>query len=119
MAKKSGIRHPIDIHVGMQLRAVRTARGWSQQHLGSQIIEPITFQQIQKYERGINRISASMLHELAQALRLPVGYFFPSDDAAAIPLLDHTETALLENYRRLAPAAQKALRDLLALMGQR
>lgn len=65
---------PIDRHLGAVVRAHRKARGMSQvdlaQHLG------LTFQQIQKYERGINRISASALYEIASALDVPVSALF-------------------------------------------
>lgn len=66
--------HPIDIHVGARLRLRRTLLGLSQEKLGEAV--GITFQQLQKYERGANRISASRLYHLAQVLQVPVGFFF-------------------------------------------
>lgn len=66
--------HPIDIHVGARLRLRRTLLGLSQEKLGEAV--GITFQQLQKYERGANRISASRLYHLAQVLDVPVGFFF-------------------------------------------
>jgi transcriptional regulator with XRE-family HTH domain len=66
--------HPIDIHVGARLRLRRTLLGLSQEKLGEAV--GITFQQLQKYERGANRISASRLYHLALVLDVPVGFFF-------------------------------------------
>ncbi len=70
----SGEPHPIDIHVGARMRERRMLIGMSQEQLGQRI--GITFQQIQKYERGINRIGSSRLYDLAQVLEVPVSYFF-------------------------------------------
>ncbi|AWK87998.1 helix-turn-helix domain-containing protein [Azospirillum thermophilum] len=71
--------NPIDIHVGARLRLRRTLLGLSQEKLGEAV--GITFQQLQKYERGSNRISASRLFNLSQVLGVPVSYFF--DDMPA------------------------------------
>ncbi len=66
--------HLIDKHVGKRLRLRRTILGISQDVLGNAV--GVTFQQIQKYERGINRVSASRLFEIAKALDVPVNFFF-------------------------------------------
>ena len=66
--------NPIDVHVGARLRLRRTLLGFSQEKLGESV--GITFQQLQKYERGANRISASRLFNLAQVLGVSVGFFF-------------------------------------------
>lgn len=66
--------NPIDIHVGARLRLRRTLLGLSQEKLGEAV--GITFQQLQKYERGSNRISASRLYTLSQVLGVPVSFFF-------------------------------------------
>jgi transcriptional regulator with XRE-family HTH domain len=66
--------HPVDVHVGRKLRFFRTQRDLSQTSLGKQV--GLTFQQIQKYEKGTNRIGASRLHEFACALNVPVEAFF-------------------------------------------
>ena len=66
--------HHIDIHVGTRVRARRKALKISQQELAGHL--SLTFQQVQKYERGSNRISASKLFEIAQVLQVPVAYFF-------------------------------------------
>lgn len=64
----------IDRHVGERLRLRRLELGISQQDLGEHL--RITFQQVQKYEKGTNRIAASRLFEIAYALDVPVGYFY-------------------------------------------
>ncbi|BDG70859.1 helix-turn-helix domain-containing protein [Roseomonas fluvialis] len=69
---------PIDVHVGTRVRLRRTLLGMSQEKLGEAL--GLTFQQIQKYERGVNRIGASRLFDLARVLDVPIGFFF--DDMA-------------------------------------
>lgn len=66
--------NPIDLHVGARVRLRRKALGVSQETLAEAI--DLTFQQVQKYERGSNRISASKLFEICQALNTVPGYFF-------------------------------------------
>ncbi|MFM7347560.1 MAG: helix-turn-helix domain-containing protein [Tagaea sp.] len=66
--------NPIDMHVGKRLRERRTLLGMSQQELGRLI--GVTFQQLQKNERGTNRLSASRIFECARVLDVPIGYFF-------------------------------------------
>lgn len=66
--------NPVDLHVGERLRKRRKEVGLSQTDLGQSV--GLTFQQIQKYERGSNRISASKIYEFAQFLDVPVSYFF-------------------------------------------
>ena len=74
--------HPIDLHVGKRLRQRRRLLGMTQQKLAEAV--SIRFQQIQKYESGANRISASRLYTLAKALDVPVAYFYEGlEDAAA------------------------------------
>ncbi|MDH3474792.1 MAG: helix-turn-helix domain-containing protein [Rhodospirillales bacterium] len=75
--------HPIDVHVGSRLRFRRLAVGLSQERLAKSI--GITFQQIQKYERGTNRIVASRLHDLARVLDVPVNYFFSDMNEGELP----------------------------------
>ena len=72
---------PIDVHVGSRLRARRTMLGVSQAKIGGDL--GITFQQIQKYEKGTNRISASRLQEIARLLKVAVAHFF--EDAPDSP----------------------------------
>jgi len=66
--------HPVDVHVGSQIKLRRTCMGITQGKLGEYI--NLTFQQIQKYERGANRVSASKLWQLGNVLDVPVSYFF-------------------------------------------
>jgi len=66
--------HPVDIHVGQRVRLRRTLLGMSQDRLASSV--GLTFQQIQKYERGKNRIGSSRLYQFARILEVPVSFFF-------------------------------------------
>jgi transcriptional regulator with XRE-family HTH domain len=66
--------NPIDRHVGLRIRMRRKEMGVSQERLAESL--GITFQQVQKYERGANRVSASKLWEIAGALKTPVAYFY-------------------------------------------
>jgi transcriptional regulator with XRE-family HTH domain len=78
MASK-GFPNPIDVHVGARIRRRRTLLGISQERLAEAI--GLTFQQVQKYEKGANRVSSSRLMDMAQALDVPLSYFF--DEMAA------------------------------------
>lgn len=69
-----GVPRAVDIHVGARLRLRRTLLGISQEKLGEAV--GLTFQQIQKYERGANRVGASRLYEFSRVLDIPVSYFF-------------------------------------------
>ena len=68
------LKHPVDVHVGHRIRRRRLANGVSQEALGN-VLE-LTFQQIQKYEKGANRVGASRLYTIAKILDVPVQYFF-------------------------------------------
>ena len=70
-----------DTYVGSRVRIRRKMLGMSQEKLGEQL--GITFQQVQKYEKGANRIGASRLQTISQVLEVPIGYFFPQEPAAA------------------------------------
>ena len=76
-AKRDG-PHPIDVHVGSRLKLRRMILGLSQESLGKAL--GLTFQQIQKYEKGVNRIGASRIFEMSQLLEVPVQFFY--DDLA-------------------------------------
>ena len=65
---------PIDVHVGARVRLRRTLLGMSQEKLGEAL--GLTFQQVKKYERGVNRIGASRLFDLSRVLDVPIGFFF-------------------------------------------
>ncbi|TVQ58261.1 MAG: XRE family transcriptional regulator [Rhodobacteraceae bacterium] len=82
---------PIDVHVGARLRFRRMAIGMSQEALGERL--GVTFQQIQKYEKGLNRIGAARLYMMGRVMNVPVAYFFEdlpesgcADDPAASPI---------------------------------
>ncbi|MFV0473834.1 MAG: helix-turn-helix domain-containing protein [Pikeienuella sp.] len=80
------IPNPVDAHVGARLRLRRMSIGMSQERLGRLL--GLTFQQIQKYEKGANRIGASRLFAIAHVLDAPVQYFFddlPADARASLP----------------------------------
>ena len=75
-----GHPNPIDVHVGSRVRLRRTLLGMSQEKLGEAI--GLTFQQVQKYERGANRIGSSRLFDLARVLDVAVTYFFEDMSAS-------------------------------------
>ncbi|WP_108483059.1 helix-turn-helix domain-containing protein [Oceaniglobus ichthyenteri] len=72
------MKHPVDVHVGKRVRHRRWMLGMTQQQLAQHV--GIKFQQIQKYETGMNRVSASRLWDIASALDVPVAYFFEGMD---------------------------------------
>jgi transcriptional regulator with XRE-family HTH domain len=127
--------NPVDVHVGRRLRLRRTLLGLSQERLGELL--GLTFQQVQKYERGVNRIGSSRLYELGQILDVPISFFFddlPADEESAggraipglaedgpafepeapEPALERRETLeLVRAYYRIAdPGIRKRLFDL-------
>jgi transcriptional regulator with XRE-family HTH domain len=117
--------HPVDIHVGSCLRQRRTALGMSQEKLAAS--QGVSFQQMQKYERATNRISASRLYHLSKALDVPVTFFFEGitpDTSTTVPgppviseqtdPLDTAEAAeLLAAYNALQdPMMRRRLLDL-------
>jgi transcriptional regulator with XRE-family HTH domain len=75
--------NPVDVHVGSRVRYRRMIIGMSQEKLGEKM--NLTFQQIQKYEKGTNRIGASRLFQLSKILEVPVGYFFEDAFANSAP----------------------------------
>jgi transcriptional regulator with XRE-family HTH domain len=85
--RKSDQPNPIDVHVGSRVRLRRNMLGLSQEKLGEAI--GLTFQQVQKYERGANRIGASRLHELSQVLDVPVEFFYDTTDPVRAPAIPH------------------------------
>ena len=68
------MKHPVDVHVGKRIRHRRSMVGMTQQQLAEHV--GIKFQQIQKYETGMNRVSASRLWEISEALSVPISFFF-------------------------------------------
>src|SRR5918912_216065 len=77
--------NPIDVRAGTRLRLRRNMLGLSQEKLGEAI--GLTFQQVQKYERGANRIGASRLHDLSRVLDVPVSFFFDDMDPVRAPAI--------------------------------
>ena len=77
-----GRANAIDVHVGHQIRQRRTALGISQEQLASTL--GVSFQQVQKYERGFNRVGASRLYDLMRALDVQIGYFFEAVPGAQL-----------------------------------
>jgi transcriptional regulator with XRE-family HTH domain len=125
--------HPVDVHVGRRLRARRRLLGLTQELLAKAV--DIRFQQIQKYESGANRVSASRLWSLAKALEVPVSFFFDGmnghepeveyglngeygfAEAPAAELLDDKETIdLVRYYYQLNKEPRRRLLDLAKAM---
>ena len=119
--------NPVDIHVGGRIRMRRILLGKSQETVAGQL--GVSFQQLQKYERGANRVSASRLYDIAQILMTPVAYFFDemsSDPAASIgdpSDADPTAKSVMHNrmtldlirdfYRITSPRQQRCVLELV------
>ncbi len=86
--KGSRRANPMDVHVGTRVRLRRMLLGMSQEKLGEQL--GLTFQQVQKYEKGVNRIGASRLFDLAKVLGVPVQFFY---DEAPVGVLSAADLA--------------------------
>lgn len=88
------VPNPVDVHVGARLRMRRIFIGMSQEKLGGHL--GLTFQQVQKYEKGLNRIGASRLYAISRILDAPVQYFFddmPATLPSANPISDTASSA--------------------------
>ncbi|KQR32011.1 MULTISPECIES: helix-turn-helix domain-containing protein [Rhizobium/Agrobacterium group] len=88
--------NPIDIHVGSRIRLRRTMLGMSQEKLGESL--GITFQQIQKYEKGTNRVGASRLQNISAILNVPVSFFFEDAPGAEPASASGSAEASSSNY---------------------
>ncbi|WP_375705083.1 helix-turn-helix domain-containing protein [Bartonella sp. AA86SXKL] len=106
--------HFNDISIGRKIRFKRTMLGMSQKQLGSQL--GVTFQQIQKYEKGSNRIGAGRLQEIADILNVPISFFYTdlSTKEDVLYCCDEgiaskEEHILLKSFRELKPKKQKAI----------
>lgn len=124
--------HPVDLHVGQRIYLARRAKRMSQLVLADRL--GITFQQIQKYEKGKNRVSASVLYGIMHALDVPAAYFFDEFATAPAPERDPTlpedtkavqatiasqaNVSLLHNYLGAPPAVRKAVRSLLSCIAK-
>jgi transcriptional regulator with XRE-family HTH domain len=85
--------NPIDVHVGSRVRLRRMLLGISQEKLGERL--GLTFQQVQKYEKGVNRIGASRLFDLSTVLGVPISFFYedaPAAEARVQPIPGFAET---------------------------
>ena len=90
-----GFPNPIDVHVGARLRLRRTLLGISQTTLAEAM--GLTFQQVQKYEKGVNRVSSSRLYDAARILDIPLSYFF---DEMSADVSAQTPSELMRTRRR-------------------
>ncbi len=123
------MKHPVDVHVGKRVRHRRWMVGMTQQQLGD--IVGIKFQQIQKYETGMNRISASRLWDIAQALDVSISFFFEgfeSEEVAAEAamaatqdtrgdlLADKEALELVRSYYAIPEAQRRRLFDLARVL---
>jgi transcriptional regulator with XRE-family HTH domain len=124
--QKSDKPNPTDVHVGSRVRLRRTLLGMSQEKLGEAI--GLTFQQVQKYERGANRVGASRLFDLSRVLDVPVAYFFEemapsgegrqaagegSDRSEPDPMLKRETLELVRAYYKIPDAhVRRRLFDL-------
>ena len=135
---EKGKAHPIDVHVGNRVRMRRTLLGFTQEKLGEAL--RLTFQQVQKYERGTNRISSSRLYQIGLILNVPVSFFFeempdsldtrPGATAAgSAKALNDNERGLIAKretlelvrayYRIGDPKARKRVFELVKTLGKR
>lgn len=114
--------HPIDVHVGARIRMSRALAGFNQTELAKRV--GVTFQSIQKYERGTNRVSASRLHQIADVLGVPISSFFegmaestPPSESPVLGLLEEaadgrvTSREIRELNAGFAAIKDKALRQ--------
>jgi transcriptional regulator with XRE-family HTH domain len=122
------MKHPVDVHVGKRVRHRRWMVSMTQQQLGETV--GIKFQQIQKYETGMNRISASRLWDIAQALGVSISFFFEGFDeeqaAQTAPsmefdqrgdlLADKEALELVRSYYAIPEAQRRRLFDLARVL---
>jgi transcriptional regulator with XRE-family HTH domain len=94
MRAKAG--NPIDKSVGARIRMQRMVRGLSQTDLGNAV--GVTFQQIQKYEKGSNRVGASRLQQIANVLKVAPDFFFDKASAKAVDASGSRETAIIDEF---------------------
>ena len=108
MAENKKKPNPIDAHVGSRVRLRRNMLGMSQERLGESL--GITFQQIQKYEKGTNRVGASRLQAIASVLEVPVSFFFENapggQPTASAGLAEESQTAFVVDFLNSAEGLQ-------------
>ena len=110
----TGVPDPVDVHVGARIRTRRLLIGTNQETLARAL--ELTFQQVQKYESGANRVSASRLAQIAEILGVPISYFFSDLDAAGGSGTPH-EIETRELMQR--PEAIELIRSYYAIGDQR
>jgi transcriptional regulator with XRE-family HTH domain len=116
------MKHPVDAHVGKRIRHRRWMVGMTQQQLADQV--GIKFQQIQKYETGMNRVSASRLWDIADALGVAISFFFEGlDEDREKPrgvegdmLADKEALELVRSYYAIPEAQRRRLFDLARVL---
>lgn len=115
------MKHPVDEHVGKRIRQRRWMIGMTQQQLADAV--GIKFQQIQKYETGMNRVSASRLWDIAVAMGVPIGYFFEGLEAGAETAPTVAETMpskeameLVRAFHAIPEAQRRRLLDLARVL---
>lgn len=116
------MKHPVDAHVGKRIRHRRWMVGMTQQQLADRV--GIKFQQIQKYETGMNRVSASRLWDIAEVLNVPIGFFFEGIDEGregsrpveGDMLADKEALELVRSYYAIPEAQRKRLFDLARVL---
>ena len=114
--------HPVDVHVGSAIRKLRRDAGMTQQQLAEMV--GIKFQQIQKYETGANRVSASRLWDIADALGVQISFFFEGlEDAQAAAkttendlMADKEALELVRSYYAIPEAQRRRLFDLARVL---
>ncbi|MCF3593016.1 helix-turn-helix domain-containing protein [Rhodobacteraceae bacterium LMO-12] len=116
--------HPVDVNVGKRIRHRRWLVGMTQQQLAEQV--GIKFQQIQKYETGANRVSASRLWDISEALDVPVSFFFEGldvgaekSDGGAVPsdlMGDKEALDLVRSYYAIPENQRRRLFDLAKVL---
>ena len=124
MGQKSAGKHPVDVHVGQRIRQRRWMTDTTQQQLAEKV--GIKFQQIQKYETGMNRVSASRLWDIADALDCDVSFFFEGQDEArertpGVPgdlLADKEALDLVRSYYAIPEAQRRQLFELARVLSE-
>ncbi len=115
------MKHPVDVHVGKRIRHRRWLQGMTQQQLADAV--GIKFQQIQKYETGMNRVSASRLWDIACALDVQISFFFEGladgagQGANGDVLADKEALELLRAYYAIPETQRRRLFDLARVLG--
>ncbi len=116
LRRSTGRTQDIDHHVGARVRERRIMLGLTQQQLADLI--GVTYQQAHKYERGINRVSAGRLYEIAQVLSVPVGYFFDGLDGQVTRSVSPRERMCLELARNFAQIPNERHQEALSQLAR-